>query len=626
MRKYLYIVIVAFTTLVSTYSNAEHKRFFAYRSFWPEFKAMENFGKVGVNLYAVMPSNAYNSLGEPYCKYPPVWPWKNVYDWDALDIQFDDVIKQNKNARFIFIIDLNSPMWLAKHVDRRYGIGGDSYNSISNSVCTKIWVEPTEAYLKAIIKHAEKKYGDRIEKYMISAGGTSEWYDCSRGVANLEKIERWHKWRKENNLPPSEIPELANLNKFDFNKKIRDPKLRKIEMEYIQFTSDVIVEQMRRFCKITKDCLDGKKEVGVFAGYLTADLEGRFDLEKTYSSKDIDFFGTPPAYNRTRAIGASGSPQAMLNSAGVKGKGWFQEIDHRTHTFNHQLTKHVKIGEYQNAKNQAESSAILKREFSFATISHTSMWCFDMWGGVFSSPETMEVVKQSYEIWKKFSEDKSEVKAEIAVIGDSRALLYTRFAFLSGVYMALSDAGLNYEGFNFPDLEKIDLKKYKMIIFPHSFEMTPENEKLLREKVFVDGKTVMFLNAFGISDGNNLDVNRIEKYTGFQFDLKKKVLTKNMGKWTSVFVPNYSNLTGEVMRQTAKDAGVHFYIEDCDPVFVNNRLLCVHTKNGGKKTITLKQKYSKIIELYSKKVVAENTDKFEYDFPSPDTALFELIK
>ncbi len=617
------VTTILLLAISATFVNAEHKRFFAYRSFWPEFKAMENFAKAGVNLYAVMPSNAYNSLGEPYCKYPPVWAWKNIYDWESLDAQFEDIIKINPNARFIFMIDLNSPLWLAKSIDDKLGVGGDSYISLSNSVCTEAWVKPTEEYLKAVIKHSEKKYGDRIEKYMISAGCTSEWYDRSNGVANLEKIRRWNKWREENNLSPADIPRLQNLFKFDFDNRIRDPKIHSLEMEYARFTSDVIIEQMRRFCRITKD-LSGGKEVGVFAGYMPSTARSRYDLQKTYNNDDIDFFGSPPYYDRTRAVGAAGSPQALLNSAFVAGKGWFQEIDHRTHTFNSQLTKFVRIEDYANAKNQAESSAILKREFSYATIYHSSMWCFDMWGGVFSSPETMEVVKRSREIWEKFSEDKSEISCDIAVIGDSSSLQYSTGVYMRGFYEAMSDAGLPYVAFDFPDIKKIDLNKYKLVIFPHTFEITPEREKILREKVFTNNKTVMLVDAFGISDGKSLDVSRVEKFTGFPFDSKQAILEKNMGTWKSVFAPRYKNIDGKVIRKIAKDAGVHLYIEDADPVFVNDRLLCVHTKDGGKKTITLKKKYSKIVELYSQKTVAENTHQFEYKFDAPDTALFEL--
>ncbi len=625
MKSYINIFVLLIVYIFSNFVNAEHKRFFAYRSFWPEFKAMENFAKIGVNLYAVMPSNAYNSLGEPYCKYPPVWPWKDVYDWESLNAQFEDIIKINPKARFIFMIDLNSPLWLAKSIDFKMGIGGDSYISLSNSVCTKLWLEPTEDYLKAVVTHAEKKYGDRIEKYMVSAGCTSEWYDRAYGIANLDKIERWHKWRKENKLPPADIPPLQNISKFDFEKRIRDPKIHSLEMEYSRFESDVIIEAMRRFCRIIKD-MTKNKEVGVFAGYLPSTPRNRYDVEKTYNNDDIDFFGAPPYYDRTRAVGAAGSPQALLNSAFVAGKGWFQEIDHRTHTFNSQLTKFVRIEDYANAKTQAESSAILKREFSYATIYHSSMWCFDMWGGVFSSDETMEVVKRSYEIWKKFSEDKSEISCDIAIIGDTNSFQYTSRVNMREIYEAMSDAGLPYVAFNFADLNKIDLKKYKLVIFPHTFEITPEREKILREKVFTDNKTVMFIDVFGISDGKSLDISRIEKYTGFPFASDKAILEKNMSSWKSVFIPRNKNIDGKVMREIAKKAGVHFYIKDCDPVFINDRLLCIHTKNGGKKVIALKGKYSKVIELYSNKIIAEDTNNFEYTFQAPDTALFELIK
>lgn len=51
--------------------RALQESFFAYRSFWPETGAMKQFADIGVDLYAVMPSNSFNSLGEPYCKFPP---------------------------------------------------------------------------------------------------------------------------------------------------------------------------------------------------------------------------------------------------------------------------------------------------------------------------------------------------------------------------------------------------------------------------------------------------------------------------------------------------------------------------------------------------------------------------
>lgn len=66
------LLIVLFSAVLALCAHAGVAgKFFAYRSFWPETEAMKQFADIGVNLYAVMPSNSFNSLGEPYCKFPP---------------------------------------------------------------------------------------------------------------------------------------------------------------------------------------------------------------------------------------------------------------------------------------------------------------------------------------------------------------------------------------------------------------------------------------------------------------------------------------------------------------------------------------------------------------------------
>ena len=54
-------------------------------------------------------------------------------------------------------------------------------------------------------------------------------------------------------------------------------------------------------------------------------------------------------------------------------------------------------------------------------------------------------------------------------------------------------------------------------------------------------------------------------------------------------------------------------------------LLAIHTSEVGKKTIHLPRKIKKAKELYSNKIIEVNSDKFEYNFATPDTALFEFI-
>ena len=149
-------MLVVVTAVFSSTACGSGRKFFAYRSFWPETAAMKQFADAGINIYAVMPSNTFNTLGEPYCKFPPFWVWDETYLWNIVDEQFDLVLKQNPDARFICMIDLNSPLWLVRRLSRKYGMGGDSFQEISNSLCIKEWCELTEKMVAAYARHMEK--------------------------------------------------------------------------------------------------------------------------------------------------------------------------------------------------------------------------------------------------------------------------------------------------------------------------------------------------------------------------------------------------------------------------------------------------------------------------------------
>ena len=97
-----------------------------------------------------------------------------------------------------------------------------------------------------------------------------------------------------------------------------------------------------------------------------------------------------------------------------------------------------------------------------------------------------------------------------------------------------------------------------------------------------------------------------------------------MDGWTSIYAEKPWTFNKVALNEIARDAGVHIYTEKPLPVYANEKLVAVHVKDGGKKTISLPKKVKRVKELYTNKVVAENTDKFEYEFKTPDTALFEL--
>ncbi|MBR7106726.1 MAG: hypothetical protein IKC88_07055, partial [Opitutales bacterium] len=93
----------------------------------------------------------------------------------------------------------------------------------------------------------------------------------------------------------------------------------------------------------------------------------------------------------------------------------------------------------------------------------------------------------------------------------------------------------------------------------------------------------------------------------------------------SVYNSNMSLFNKKNLQQFAREAGGHIYIDATVPVYANDKLVAIHTIEGGKRMVNLPRKVKQVKELYSDKIAAENTDKFEYEFKKPDTALFELI-
>jgi len=624
MAKKFYLVLAA--GLLAAQGLFAGGQFFAYRSFWPETAAMRAFGNAGIDLYAVMPSNSFNTLGEPYCKFPPFWVWDETYLWNVVDEQFDLVINQNPRAKFICMIDINSPLWLARRLDRKYGLGGDSYHEPSNSLCIKEWRELTEKMLVAYVKHMEERYGDRVVSYMIAGGGTSEWYCCSKGHACEQKEEAWARWLKEKNLPGWDLPSRKRIRNPAFEKLYFDPATQRDVIEYARFTEELISQGMERFSKIARDIVGEKKQIGAFCGFIPMQFSGKLDNRMTYNSKTVNFIGSPGGYS-TRDLGLGGGTGSPIVSLKLRGKHWFQEIDHRTHTYNPDLTPYVKIGgihEHGGARDQADTNAILKREFSLAAVLQNSLWCFDMWGGVFSTPETMALVKKAHEIWLAHKDDNIPTSAEIAMVIDPQSGMYVNYLHTFAVRKELSRMGAPYEEIFFDDIANVDFSKYKLVVFPHSFEITPAKKKILEDRVFKNGKTVITMLPFGACDGETIDTKRVERLTGFPY-AKKGIFEKQMDGWKSVYAPK-CGISPDRYRKLAKEAGVHIYVDENVPVYANEKLVAVHVKDGGKKTISLPCKAKKIVELFTGKTVAENADKFEYDFASPDTALFEISK
>ena len=589
-----------------------------YRSFWPELETTAAFKKLGINTRCFFAANTINSIGFEYCKYPPIWTGVKKYDFAAYDRQVDDLLSANPEAKFLCMIDLNTPYWLT----RKFAL--DSFADVSHAAADPQWLDITTQWMLDFIAYSEKKYGDKIAAYILSGGGTSEWYEYDRGRSSRVKNTAWRRWCEQRGLSLGEsVPAETALCKAKHENVVYDPATEPEKIRYWQFHNEVIADAILHFAKAARKAIPNEKEIGVFFGYyMVSDNKlvsfGHLDYERVFASPDIDFFISPGTYN-DRMIGGGSGPQLVHGTALRYGKRYLHEIDHRTHT----------AGGGNSWKTQAEDEAGLTREACFALINHASLWWFDMWGGWFRAKETQERIAQLQRISDTYVNDRSASVAEILLIADPQSAYCVNekmphaSAMARGFRDKMNRIGAPFDVYSFNDIPVIDLSRYKVVFLPAMLLITPDRAEILKKYILKDNRTVVWVYAPGISDGKTLDTARVRQWTGTECGAAGPA-TVPMDGWTSVYSFEYKTMTPSAMRAIARQAGVHLYTEHETPVYANERLLAIHLKDGGSQKVFLPKTYGKVIDVLSGATVAENAAEFTYTFATPDTALFEL--
>lgn len=607
------------------------RRFFAYRSFWPELETVRRFGEIGINTVAVFPSNTCNSLGEPYSKYPPNWLWFDTYDFEPVKRQFDDLLSANPNAEFLVMLDLNSPLWLTRQL---YAVNGDSYANLSEAVSIPRWREATGTYCDALVDFLEEHYGSRIRAYIPACGSTDEWMDLCDGGAGKYKSERYRAWCREKGLPvPDDVPARSRRGRFGFENVLRDPATDAESIRYWRFTSSLVCDTIREFAdRVRKRC--GREiEPGVFYGYileLGGDWvkKGHLAYQELLASGSIDFLISPGTYEH-RKIGDGGGFMVPMGTVRRFGRNYLHECDQRTHCFNPNLSRAVRL-EFQHWQDEAEDIAGMRREMALSLIHHTSLWWFDMWGGYYQSPAVFDNLARMKELWDRYSGDDSPGRAEIALVvdPDGAALVNDEAAgadrFHRDLCHLLNRVGAPFEAVSFDDLlEPGAAEKYKFLVFASIFELNEERLRRYRERIAGGGRTILWLYAAGISDGIQIQLERNRELAGVPFGTPGLSLTEYDSHRT-LYLCRPEELTVPLLRQAVRDAGVHIWTEEEAPVFANARLAAFHTARGGERSLMFPAEVAAVTELFSGRRFELRNHCLAYPFDTPDTVLFEL--
>ena len=608
-----------------------HPQYMAYRSFQREFAETTAFAKMGVKLRAFGVCNTDNALGLPYSDYAAVWKGPDSYEFGPFDQMVAELLAASPEAEFICLVDLNTPRWLQRKIRI------DSFDAISHAAADARWRDAAHKYLKAVITHAEEKFGNRIRAYLLMAGQTTEWFERACPFTSTAKNAAWRAWCDERGLAHGEtVPSVESMGRGAFEGVLFDPETEGEKIAYWKFHNQIIADALLGCAHVVRGIVGERKEIGSFFGYYficNKDLAaaGHLDYERVIASPDIDFFSSPATYTG-RACGFGTSSMAVLGTLRRHGKRALHEIDFWPDTRKPLWT----FKPYWTTPE--ETVAGNTREAAYALVNGLSWWWFDMWGGMYPNAEVRRRIARFAELHERFGGRMPPPEADALVVADPdsayamadpKATCPDGFVPSQGcgerLVNVLSRIGASYDTCSFNDLGRIDLSRIRLVCLPATWVITPEKEQALRERVCRDGRTVAWTYAPGVSDGKTLDRERVRKWAGVPFGTAEVTTTRRDG-WRAAYAYDWRKLTEGKMREIAEEAGCFFHTDEPLPVVSNGRLLAVHCKEGGRKTIRLRRKCAKVVELMSGRTVGTDCESLDYEFASPDTALFEMRK
>ncbi|MBP5300599.1 MAG: beta-galactosidase [Victivallales bacterium] len=456
--------------------------------------------------------------------------------------------------------------------------------------------------------------------------------------------------------------------------RIGEPALRQA-VDYARFFQEHAAETILHFARTAKRATDGKLLVGSYYGYYWGHYgnnpyhfqdSGNYGLKYLLDSPDIDFIGGPSAYlwRRHHAL-----VNGISGSLALHGKLWETEGDMRTHL------APPEDADYGRTDDLEESIAMLKRNFCTEFAARSNFYFFDFVNDWYRDQEFMDTVGQLVKMDDFLRQLPERRPAEIACIVSEETIPYLgnnrRWDALDGLArqaMELPCVGAPMDFYVESDLANIDFNQYRTVVFLNSFHVSDETLNLVHSRVACDNRTLVFYYAAGaVGEDLRLAPERMRKLTGMALDFQPAKPTgvvarmpsgtpciveyppdgrvtvvdpqatplaahedgtvaaarRQFDDWTSIVIGHTAPNPAFLRSILQEDGKVHLYQRDSyDWIFQRGALLGVFSRESGLREITFPESVEVVGELFSRQVLAQDSDKVRFEMPArPHTAM-----
>jgi len=550
-----------------------------------------------------------------------------TYDFSRLDKQINAVLEADPEAYILLRInfEMGAPLSILPTFDRFWRERNPEDLEIysdgraeTQSYASKKWLQDSSEFLSSLIQHLRlSKKGARVIGIMPCAGHAGEWIkesamenyaaDYSEVMKNAFRSWLIEKYKSLENLRRAWRDPYAHFNKVEIptaeeqmnadTYQFRDPTRYRRVIDYFEFFSDLVADDILYLCKIVKEASDKSMLAGVFYGYLLGaawcnwyfdqgknmetsayQRSGHLALSKVLNSPYVDFIASPYCYG-FRGICGDSAPMSIVESIRLHGKMYFIEDDTRTHLF-------PPGSKYGMARNLKETLSILTRTFGRVLTSSSGLWYADWCSpegvGPYQDKEIMGRIRRMLEIGEKSLNLDRAPAGEIAAIVNEKSFIYERmnrnldWSLIFEHKYWLSRIGAPCDIYLLEDIEKIS-DQYKCYIFLNAFYLNDEQRKMIRRFLQHNGNTLVWTFASGLIN-EDIKAENMKDITGINF-------VCDWTEWSlKLFISNFShpitrNLPPTTLFGTDFNIGPIPYVDDPEAItlgtIIYNRGMCV---------------------------------------------------
>ena len=617
------------------------------KSFRPTKNNIGDFYKAGIRIMQVYCSGLTSALGLPYSLYGETWFGDKDYRFENLDRQIDFLLETSPDAYIIINLHVDSRQWWHEENPGR----PSSFTHLSQIAADKKWREDTADYIKATIAHTEEKYGDKVIAYFLLGGYTTEWFSRQDfEESHPIKLSAYREYMNDPNaeIPPTDEREKDTSQIFLDPEK--DKNLISYRKFHNHLISDTVLYYCRMAQETLKHQKLLGVYYGYIMELRGRGIwnNGHLDTDIVYRSPDIDLIATPSSY-QFRGYDDATANMLMCDTIDLDGMIYFCSFDHKTFKVNNLLSEPRRICE--DAKSEVGIGMLsgmrkdvlltakhtidaMRREFMQRLYKRTGMWWFDMLEGWFYDDRLMEEAKHISDISAEFLDKPMKSASEVAMFVSCESLYYVNKVCeintetLCNQRDALARMGAPYDVYSLNDIDRADLSQYRLVIFPDAFYLTNGQREYIKCKVKADGRSILFIGAVDYANDESLSLERTKAITELNIGIlpsnEKQIHSmdstfgyaqaknptmfvdddsvKILGRYSesrkcavakkefndyTVYFSGLGNLSHTVLREIAREAGVHIYTENGVACYVNSLVAGVYNTKSEETVITL---------------------------------------